>query len=143
MSRLLVVAVVLLMSCKGPEGPAGPAGPQGPQGIAGPAGPTGPTGPQGPQGPAGPGTRIQFTGQFAPDGTATVDLPSAAGTMSNLPVIACYLAFTLGGVTYWVKAGDPVDSPNSACFAFADSTGLAVAFEGGTGGQSYAVIVVY
>jgi hypothetical protein len=72
-----------------------------------------------------------------------VDLPAAAGTTSNLPAIHCYLLFGSPGATYWVEAGDPIDSPNSACIAFDDATGLEVQFEGGTGGQSYAVVVLY
>jgi hypothetical protein len=63
--------------------------------------------------------------------------------MADLPIIECYLLFGTAGASYWVKAGDPIDSPGSSCIAFDDTTGLAVLFEGGTGGQSYAVIVTY
>ena len=142
----LVVAFAL-GACKGAEGPAGlagPAGPQGPAGVAGPQGPAGPTGPTGPTGPAGPGTRIQFTGQFAPDGTAFADLPAAAGSISNLPNYECYLYVGDGTTNFWVRAGDPNFSPGSTCAAGSpNGTTLRIAMAGGTGGASYAIVVVY
>lgn len=156
MRKLLFAALcAALVACKGPEGPAGPAGPQGPagsqgpqgpQGQQGPQGPAGPQGPQGPAGPTGPGNRIDYSGQFDPDGTATRALPAEAGTISNLPALGCYLYFvSSGGIGYWVKAGDPIDSPSSACALqqTPNDTTLTVLFTGGTGGQSYQMIVVY
>ena len=56
---LIIVLVLILGACVGPQGTVGPAGPQGtvgpagPQGSVGPAGPQGSVGPAGPQGPAG------------------------------------------------------------------------------------------
>ena len=56
---LVLILVLSLSACAGPEGPqgvpgpAGPAGPEGPQGPIGPAGPAGPEGPQGAPGEAG------------------------------------------------------------------------------------------
>ncbi len=50
---ILVVAVLLAVSCKGPTGPIGPAGAKGDKGDTGSQGPQGQTGPQGPQGDTG------------------------------------------------------------------------------------------
>lgn len=89
---LLTVCLIsssLLTACTGAEGPVGPAGPQGT------AGAQGPTGPAGSQGPAGPGTRLTFNGTTDSNGFYQVNLPSAAGSMTNLPAVTCYFAFAL------------------------------------------------
>lgn len=51
---LVVLVLMLVVSCKGPDGPAGPAGPTGAPGAAGAAGATGPAGASGVAGATGP-----------------------------------------------------------------------------------------
>lgn len=135
MKRLLAV-LALAAACEGPTGPAGPAGAQGPQGIAGPAGPAGPQGT----------TKLTFTGQLAPAGTATADLPAAAGTLNAPPTFACYLAWDVNGTIVWAEVGDHLFDPNyeqSCIIGNGPSGALRIVLTGGQGGQSYAIIVVY
>jgi len=87
-----LMTVLLLTACAGPEGPTGPSGPPGATGTQGPTGPTGSTGAQG---SAGPGTRLTFNGITDSNGFYQVNLPSAAGSMSNLPAVTCYFALAL------------------------------------------------
>jgi len=54
---MLLLAVLLLAACAGPEGPVGPAGPAGPPGPEGPQGPPGKDGP-----PGAPGEKVQAVG---------------------------------------------------------------------------------
>lgn len=82
----------LITACAGADGPVGPAGPQGTPGAQGPTGNTGPTGAQG---PAGPGTRLTYNGNTDSNGFFQVNLPSAAGSMNNLPAVTCYFALAL------------------------------------------------
>lgn len=137
MKRLIAV-LALVAACEGPTGPTGPAGPAGPQGAQGPVGPAGPPG----------STMLRFSGQLAPGGVTTVDLPAAAGTISDPPVFECYLAWDDGeGDTVWAKVpGDPIFDPNfeQSCVIGEGPTGaLRVILVGGVGGQSYQIIVVY
>lgn len=149
---LLAIVLVLAIGCKGADGPAGPQGPTGPQGPVGPQGPAGPQGVQGiqgPVGPAGPGNRITFTGQLAPDGTAFADLPAAAGTLAEPPLYGCYLFFVDSSNNQeWIQTGDPsIDGNGNSCnlMLTPGATTLRIVVSGGTGsgGQSYAIVVVY
>lgn len=140
MPRAFLVVALLAVACEGPAGPTGPQGPQGAQGVPGATGPIGPTGPQGT-------TKLRFSGQLAPDGTAFADLPSAAGTMTTPPVFECYLLWASGGTTVWAKVpGDPLFDPDfeQSCVLGTGPTGaLRVVLLGGVGGQAYQIIVVY
>jgi hypothetical protein len=101
----ILVAAVSLSACEGPMGPEGPQGPSGPQG---PPGPAGPTGPQGPQGPAGPGSTSYFySGQLNASGQVAMGLPAAAGTITRLPQVTCYVAAAANG-PYFEIAYDTV-----------------------------------
>lgn len=73
-------------------------------------GPTGPEGPPGPEGEPGPGTHIAFVGQFNSSGSAVVQLPAEAGTISNPPVVTCYVS----------------DNPNGPFLIIATDTGSGV-----------------
>jgi hypothetical protein len=100
--RYRLVTPLLALTLLACEGPAGPAGPQGAPGA------NGATGPQGPSGQAGPGTRLWLQGRTNTGGMAEILLPASAGTMSNPPLITCYLAFFLQGATVpssWVQVG--------------------------------------
>ena len=55
MAGVLVLFLLVLSACAGPQGPEGISGPPGPPGPEGPQGPVGPEGPVGPPGPAGEG----------------------------------------------------------------------------------------
>ena len=55
MAGVLVLFLLVLSACAGPQGPEGISGPPGPPGPEGPQGPVGPEGPAGPPGPAGEG----------------------------------------------------------------------------------------
>ena len=133
MRRIVLLLVGLLVGCKGAEGAVGPAGPQGTPGVTGP------------QGPAGPGNRITFTGQLGVGGATFVDLPAAAGTIASPPLYACYLLFSVAGNPTWFQTGDPAAGTSATCALAVPVSGttLRVAIAGGTGGQAYAVVVVY
>lgn len=64
-------------------------------------------GPQRSPGEAGPGTRLVFSGSLDSQGTVVVDLPAAAGTITDPPVIACYVSED-GGNEWYILAIDPV-----------------------------------
>ena len=108
--RIVALALISALACKGADGAAGPQGPQGTQGTQGPSGGTGPqgqTGPTGPQrpagstgpiGPAGPSNFASFTGTL---NATSIDLllPDAV-TATNLPIIACWIG--LSGIAAWL-----------------------------------------
>ena len=87
--RWLAIAVPLLLlialgACEGPVGP------EGPQGAAGEVGPPGPEG----------SVRHTVTGTIGADSTVVVAFPSGVGSLTDLPVLTCYVSET-GAV--WVQ----------------------------------------
>lgn len=133
--------VALLGACKGDAGPAGP------------------TGPQGPAGGSGTGTRIQLTGTLDALGNASRALPAEAGSVSDLPILACYVAnpaqpaaqrawFQIGSVQLPpdVPTADDPSGVLSNCILEADAadpTRLRASLEGETPGWLYAFVVLY
>lgn len=92
------------MGPAGPVGPIGPAGPGGTPGATGPQGPAGPRGPAGPTGPAGAGTRVIYQATLDSDGFATVGPLPAGLTLSNPPLLTCYVAQVPQGPYYTVSS---------------------------------------
>lgn len=123
--RALAIALVVVTACKGADGAVGPEGPQGPAG---------------PPGAQGTGTRITFTGVVNTQGTATALLPAAAGTVTNLPALACYISDV--DQTWLVVAIDT--NVDIACGIGAATGGqLGVTLTGAPAGWRYAFVVVY
>ena len=134
--RIMLLAFVLSVACKGADGATGPQGPTGQQGVAGPVGPIG---------PAGAGNRVTFAGTIAANGTGFADLPAAAGTLSNPPAFACYLLFTISGTPAWLVVGDAGPASGAVCGVglTPGASTLRVVLSGAVSGQSYAIVVVY
>lgn len=154
--RRLALLLVLALACKGADGATGPQGPPGPQGPQGPIGQTGSQGLPGIPGPPGPtggsGTnRIYFAGFLSSSGSigaAFADLPAAAGSMTNPPLFACYLLYTISNAPLWIAVGDPVGgtvSGTTTCILGQqpNSALLRIAVAGGAPGQGVTIVVVY
>jgi hypothetical protein len=94
----------------GPPGPAGTQGPAGPIGSAGPAGPAGATGATGDRGAAGP------QGPAGPQGATGPQGPAGPA-----------------GATGPAGPTGPKGDPGTGLSSFADLSGLACTFSGGTG----------
>ena len=155
--KILPLALLFALACKGADGATGPQGPQGPIGPVGPQGPIGPAGPQGIPGPAGPagptGTRLVFTGSTGA-GTggagAYADLPLAAGTMQRPPTYECYLLWNFGGTLVWLKAGDafaPAATPQTCGVLLTPPSGpglrISTFVTNGPPGQGVALVAMY
>jgi hypothetical protein len=75
----LLATVALLMACEGPAGPVS-------------------------QGPAGPGTRLVLDGVTFAGGGTLHPLPIVAGSITNPPVITCYV--TQDNAYWFILAAD-------------------------------------
>lgn len=141
--RSLAFAVLVPMifaACEGPVGPAGPTGPAGPAGPTGPAGATGEQGPQGPAGPAGPGTRLTHVGTLDAQGFGGVQLPAAAGTIDDPPLVNCYIA---DEDWYWYVINTDVAN-DIVCGLFEDQGNMYAFLQSlPLAGWRYSIVVVY
>jgi hypothetical protein len=86
-------------------------------------------------------------GSIGAGGTASFDLPAAAGTMANPPMYLCYLLYSVGlaSTPTWYQVGS-TDVPNESCSIApqSGSTGpLRVTISNATVGQGYAIVVTY
>lgn len=108
-------------------------------GCEGAAGATGPTGPTGPAGTPGPGTRVVLSATVASNGTATVTLPAAAGTMQNPPALTCYIGPQ--GATSYLVVGTDLSGPT--CGLVASGGSLAARVIGAVPGWAALFAVVY
>lgn len=96
-------------------------------------------------------TRIVLTGFSAPDGSAMVTLPSAAGSAAQLPVVAVYALDPTKNQWSAVSDGDGTFDGNGSWLIEAPSSGpllvrmrqLGSRAEGGLGSVSYQVVVIY
>ena len=108
---------------------------------------TGPTGPEGPQGPPGVtgATRLTFYGSADGSGSAVADLPEEAGTMTNPPIFACYLEYTVSSASFWEQTGTTGSAQNAACVLGLTPSGsaLRVSVDGAAVGQLTAIVVIY
>lgn len=136
MRRFFSLATMLLalftLSCEGATGPTGPAGPTGPQG---------PAGPPGAEGPPGPGTQVAFVGQLDSSGSAVVQLPPEAGTISDPPVVTCYLSDNPNGPFLIIATGS--DGSVICGLTETSSGALAVSIVDGPAFWYYIISVVY
>lgn len=121
MKRLALVLVLALVAC---EGPVGPAGPQGEAGL---------------MGEAGPGTRWVHTGTVNSTGGASVELPAAAGTINDPPLLGCYVSDE--GDTWLVVATDTYS--DITCGIGESGGGLFAAIVGAPAFWFWRVVVVY
>ena len=132
MNRLVPLMLCALLTA-GCQGDAGPTGPQGPQGAIGPQGP------QGPQGPAGT-AMIMMTGTLDATGAAFVHLPALAGTISNPPLVTCYIAQFANSQVWLVMATDDL---LGSCGMVAHDNHVYVGFVLGPAFWALRVIAVY
>ena len=68
-------------------------------------GPTGPQGPPGPQGADAVVTRFSANGTIGTDGRASASFPAAAGTLTELPSLTCYMRGE-DPMEFWVVGTD-------------------------------------
>lgn len=120
MKRLVIIA--LLVCLGGCEGPTGPEGPMGPQGVP------------------GPGTRFVATTVVDATGGATIDLPTAAGTIGNPPLVTCYIADSLNG-PWLIVSTDTYEG--SACGLAWSSTHLVAVIVGAPVGWYFRAAVAW
>ncbi|HVH12677.1 MAG TPA: hypothetical protein VM759_06485 [Longimicrobium sp.] len=113
----LTCSSILLAACEGEAGPMGPAGPVG---------------------PGGPGTRVVLTTVVSSNGTASVALPAAAGTLANPPGLTCYT----GTGTALLVVGTDLDGPLCGLVQSA-SGGLTANLDGAVPGWTARFVVVY
>lgn len=123
---IFLVAVCLIVSCKGPVGPTGPQGPAGAQGLTGPAGKD----------------FTYFTGlaTVKSDGTAVVDLPIGAGTYSKPPLVTCLLG---DGTGVWLVIGTDVSAGGATAGLVWASNHWRVVLIGGVPGWQFLVIAAW
>ncbi len=132
--RLTAAVVLVMVFVAGCEGDAGPTGPQGPPG------PAGTLGEPGPAGPPGPGTRVTISGEIGPNGIGRWQLPPEAGTLIDLPVIACYIS---SDGSAWFPVEYPADVGPRCTIIGAPDGSLIVAIMDAPPGWSYFISVVY
>ena len=126
-SRLLVALLVpcVLAACEGPLGPEGP---------------TGSTGAQGPTGEPGPGTRVVRTGSLDSSGAGFVHLPDAAGTLSDPPAVACYVARSASDNVWVVVASS---NATGACGLIGHLSHIDVGIVESSPGWAFRIVAVY
>ncbi len=130
MNKFLAIPLFALLAA-GCTGDAGPTGPQGLQGDLGPIGPQGP-----------PGTAmVMVTGTFDAAGDALVHLPAAAGTISNPPLVGCYVA-DVATSSIWLVVSH-TDDTFGACAVLEDGDHVDVGFIDGPSGWALRVIAVF
>jgi hypothetical protein len=129
---LLLFLSTLLLACEGKQGPVGPAGPTGPQGQPGLPGPAGANGT----------TRVVLTSVIKADGSASVALPTAAGTDVNRPpAMSCYIGNSAFAV--WLSvAGSPSEDDPYCGLVFDRGTFFAF-MDGAPPGWIAAFVVIY
>ncbi len=141
-SVIMIVGALLLAACQGVEGPMGPPGPAGPGGTGpgGPAGPQGATGPAGPVGPGGGANRLVLTGVMDANGRGSRSLPSEAGTMTQPPLLTCYVRDVAQDTWFATGTGFVTEF----CSLRKSTAGpLEAVIDGGTPGTMYAFVVVW
>ena len=100
-------------------------------------GPTGPEGPPGKPGEPGVVSRLVFEGELDAVGSVSITLPPEAGTITNPPIVTCYVAY---GTVGWVVVG----AGGIGLWVLIDRvTHLEVAISQGPSFARYKVIVVY
>ncbi len=141
-AALMLVCALTLGACQGIEGPMGPAGPEGPGGPGG-TGPAGPQGAQGPAGPAGPNggaNRLVLTGVLDADGRGARILPVEAGSMTQPPLLSCYVRDE--GQNTWFATG--TGFVTEFCSLRASTSGpLEAVIDGGVPGTTYAFVIIW
>ena len=118
MKKLVLVALLLALGCKGPMGPEGPEGPPGAN--------------------AGGGSHLVFSGDLDASGGAVVELPAEAGTIDDPPGVTCYVKF---GSTSWIIVGS--SALTGTCSILERDSHLAVFISQASSFQEYKVVVLF
>ena len=134
-SRLVVLLACLLtmIGCDGPVGLPGPVGTSGPQGE------------QGIDGAAGSGTRLVARGVLDVSGSATLDLPPELGTISDPPLVGCYVS--PDGSEWFVIGAGPTIAHLQCLLKAGEDGNVQILIRSSQpesfGGKGYLVVAVY